>query len=265
MNCIEFEQRLNDQFGPAHFEEALDLAEHAGQCHSCRQALEQFRLVSDALALWRDQVPEVDLTDAVVARCVTQPGMPAVLEEIRPVIGSGTACAEPSRPCASGVQAGIIARSFAVPEKGPRAVWLTAGTIAALAVAILSFFAIRDDGRQPIPQPQLAGNDDRNPDLPVKVNTPLETEQAKPEVPEPLPAGQGAVYYELAQKAAGALDEVSAFVMSVPPMPPAESGTGETGGWIDGLQDQLQPIGRGLDDAFEFLWQAGQSADSSQL
>ena len=48
------------------------------------------------------------------------------------------------------------------------------------------------------------------------------------------------------------------------PMSPSDSLAERTGGWIDGLQHQLKPIGRSLDHAFDFLWEAGQSADSSK-
>ncbi len=44
-------------------------------------------------------------------------------------------------------------------------------------------------------------------------------------------------------------------------MSPADPRPGEREGWIDGLQHQLKPIGRSLDHAFDFLWEAGQSAD----
>jgi len=86
----------------------------------------------------------------------------------------------------------------------------------------------------------------------------------------PLPAAPDqaeAPYYDLAQKAAGALGEVTAYVMpgSPPrPMPPSHPRPDGAGAWIDGLRHQLKPIGRSLDHAFDFLWEAGQSADSSK-
>jgi hypothetical protein len=39
--------------------------------------------------------------------------------------------------------------------------------------------------------------------------------------------------------------------------PPAE----QTAGWIDEFERELKPVGRSLDNAFDFLWRAGESAD----
>jgi hypothetical protein len=79
-----------------------------------------------------------------------------------------------------------------------------------------------------------------------------------------LPEAAGEVYYGLAQKAAGALGEVTVFVMpgaSPPMMNPRDERPDRPTDWIGGLQHQLRPIGRSLDDAFDFLWQAGEAAD----
>jgi hypothetical protein len=75
---------------------------------------------------------------------------------------------------------------------------------------------------------------------------------------------QPAPYAGLVQLAAGAWDEVTLFIApeSKNPTLPENSPQAETkDGWIDGLQHQLKPMGRGLDNAFDFLWQAGQSGD----
>jgi hypothetical protein len=79
-----------------------------------------------------------------------------------------------------------------------------------------------------------------------------------------LPEAARDVYYDLAQKAAGAIGEVTVFVMpgsSPQMMAPTDHRPEARTDWIGGLQHQLQPIGRSLDDAFDFLWQAGEAAD----
>jgi hypothetical protein len=71
-------------------------------------------------------------------------------------------------------------------------------------------------------------------------------------------------YVGLVQLAAGAWDEVTLLVRperKTTQQPEATSRSAATEGWIDGLQHQLTPIGRGLDNAFDFLWQAGQAGD----
>jgi hypothetical protein len=79
-----------------------------------------------------------------------------------------------------------------------------------------------------------------------------------------LPEAARDVYYDLAQKAAGAIGEVTVFVMpgsSPQMMTPGDHRPEARTDWIGGLQHQLRPIGRSLDDAFDFLWQAGEAAD----
>src|SRR5580704_13444123 len=75
MICTEFEDRLHDQFEAAHVPRgarfgsgaSADLAEHAGECETCRALYERFQLLADCLGAWREQIPEVDLAQAVMA------------------------------------------------------------------------------------------------------------------------------------------------------------------------------------------------------
>ena len=74
----------------------------------------------------------------------------------------------------------------------------------------------------------------------------------------------GSLFRASCKLAAGAWDEVTLLVApeSKNTAPPERSRQTEAKeGWIDGLQHQLKPMGRGLDNAFDFLWQAGQSGD----
>lgn len=77
-----------------------------------------------------------------------------------------------------------------------------------------------------------------------------------------------ASYYVLAQKAVGALGEVAVLVLpahpSKSPMPAPEIPSARQSDWLEGLQNQIQPIGRSLGDAFDFLWQAGESQDGTK-
>src|SRR5262245_15080772 len=67
MNCSDFAKRLHEQFGSVQFDQPPELEEHANRCAACRTALDQMRLLADSLPAWREQVPEVDLTGAVLA------------------------------------------------------------------------------------------------------------------------------------------------------------------------------------------------------
>src|SRR5438552_3102078 len=67
MNCADFEERLHEQFGDSCLSEAPDLLEHTLHCPACRATYERFRLLTDCIGPWRGQVPDIDLTDAVLS------------------------------------------------------------------------------------------------------------------------------------------------------------------------------------------------------
>jgi hypothetical protein len=265
MNCLEFERRLHEQFLPSRLVETADLAEHAEHCSECRDTLEQFRVLSDGLSTWREQIPEVDLTGAVVlvhksdedflADCSTR----SVVRPLPPRPGR-------SRHSESTVSAGIVASSPWRPGRyrSLRAAWLAAAGAAGLLLVAVYFSRPGNDPPRSITETLAA----KAPDA-VAEASPVEPAKEQPAIPAVdravvLPEAAREVYYDLAQKAAGALGEVTVFVMpgsSPPKMTPRDEHPERPTDWIDGLQHRLQPIGRSLDDAFDFLWQAGEAAD----
>jgi hypothetical protein len=276
MNCTDFEDRLHAQFGAARFDAAPDLTDHASQCPACRVTLEQFRLLSDSLGVWRDQVPDVDLTDAVVAACQSRKESSLSPVENGEVLVPSRQRAEFTRPTQSASLAGIVARPFPFPawyRSRRRTIWLSVASLVGMLVFAVALSGLLEVSPPWDGDPQLAQTRDpadvhstREPGVPVETVSPAA--DSAPMSPAPMsPAPAGDVYYDLAQRAAGALGEVTAFVMpdsSPPPMSPADvRPTAGAAGWIDGVKHQLRPIGRSLDDAFDFLWEAGQSADSS--
>src|SRR5205085_9404562 len=51
----------------------LAFAEHSRECPQCRALCDRLHLLADSIALWREQVPDVDLVAAVVAAYEAQP------------------------------------------------------------------------------------------------------------------------------------------------------------------------------------------------
>jgi hypothetical protein len=75
----------------------------------------------------------------------------------------------------------------------------------------------------------------------------------------------GAAYGTLARSAAGAIEEFAWIMIPGRPMSPADAENDPAEGrWIDGLQHQLQPIGKSLGDAFDFLWEVGRPPDDTR-
>ncbi len=268
MNCTEFEDRLHEHFDASRSRGArlgagasADLAEHAGQCEACRALYERFQFLADCLGVWREQIPEVDLTEAVIAahrQQSTESG--AMLIAQSPAEG-GVPKARPARRAlalsgSSGSDSRIIRR---------RALWLAAGSLAAIAAFALLVPRLPRVVQKSVPGPDVAHAHDDRRDSAIAARSD-EHVNDRANALDPVFDQAQVAYHDLAQKAAGALDEVAMFVRPLSPgsrpysEPASEKGTG----WIDGLQHQLKPIGRSLDDAFDFLWQAGESADPSK-
>src|SRR5579872_1148370 len=127
MNCIDFEKRLHEQFGPLRLDAELadDLAAHASECAACRETSVRFRLLSDCIGHWRDQTLDVDIRRAVLSAHEGQSAKP-----------------EPRRT--------DKARSKAVlgTRRRTRALFLAAGSLALVVVALILVSRSRD-GRQP--------------------------------------------------------------------------------------------------------------------
>src|SRR5262245_38321401 len=141
MNCIEFEKRLHEQFYPARLEEAVDLSEHAQHCAACRNVLEHFRVLSDGLSAWREQVPEVDLTGAVVSASKLQREQPIEGAAQALVVASHRHRAGRSRQSDLANTAGIVARSPWLPGRfrSRRNGWLAAAAAVGLLLVAVYF------------------------------------------------------------------------------------------------------------------------------
>lgn len=269
MNCADFEDRLDELFDAssaamdARFGDSLpaDVAGHARECESCRGLLEKFHLLADCLIAWREQIPAVDLTDAVM-RAQRTP----------------TACADRlPRPVRTSRSSQIPANDGASRERwrfGFRAqhsLWIVPASLATAAVFML---VVRPAGLVPLPdQPPVADRSHLAPrtERSMEIATSFDIASGgRPDASahEPVPAFDPTrvAYDDLAQRAAGALDEVAMFMLAPGPTggPDSEPTLEQGAGWINGLTRRLKPIGRSIDGAFDFLWQAGQSADPSK-
>jgi hypothetical protein len=241
---------------------SADLAEHAGECETCRAHYERFQLLADSLVVWREQIPEVDLTEAVMAAHCLQSTEAGSMPVAQSPAAGGIPNARSARravalPGSSGLGSRVVRR---------RALWLAAGSLAAIAAFALLVPRLTRVVPKSVPGPDVArARDGRTDDSAISARSDEQLKDSANTLDPVLDQAQVA-YHDLAQKAAGALDEVAMFVrpLSSGTRLHSEPGADQGTGWIDGLQHQLKPIGRSLDDAFDFLWQAGESADPSK-
>jgi hypothetical protein len=152
-------------------------------------------------------------------------------------------------------------------------------SLTALVCVTIAVWLLRDSASR---DPSLATN--RDAEVPVvakhapladahPVDRPGSSRRPDGAVPEQSDsdlAPELAPYSSLVQMATSALSEATVLILpgtagsQMPfrgPPPSDEAGSTEADGWIDDLQHQLRPVGRSLGNAFDFLWQAGQSVD----
>lgn len=255
MKCTDFERILNEQFGAAGLQEHGALAVHADECPACRESWERFRLLHDAVKLWRRQVPEVDLAAALTSALDEAPiGAGDCVLSVRPESHSAV------RATCLGPELAGIAPCGRRPKTLRRAWALAvAGCAVLVAAALLGPMWLGNPRGGPI------ASQEQPDDKAVSSRPPVPGAAREPAGERSTPARDplAAPYRDLAERAAGALGEATALIMpaSHPGMHRTRTEAGATSEWIDGLQHQLKPIGRSLEDAFDFLWQAGESAD----
>ena len=242
MNCAEFDACVNEELDASRKQQATDLAEHAAQCASCRATWEGFRLLADCIGTWRRETPQTDLADAVVF---------ALRQS-----------ADPTPPISN-----IESRRSTISKQRRRQRFLTMAItgVAALLIVVALIPVLRRDAplNTPVARvPTVQGNsaisdaDRSNED---RGSTPQVVRRHAPQ-----PETDRVPYYDLAQRAAGALGQMTMLVLpgettpqNTAEEPPAE----EPAGWMDDFGQQLKPVGRSLGNAFDFLWQAGKSVE----
>lgn len=273
MNCSEFETQLDEQFAASRLTESRDLAEHAAQCVDCQTRWAQYRLLAESIVVWRDQTPEADLVESVIAArqiftdCCDSDENRDLAAVSRALIESRSAQAAAAATHTAAQQ------SRRMPARLP-----VLASLAALLLVTIAVWFLRE---KPSTAPTAANQSSDG--APVATNR---TEATDPsalnrlasasrmdgpgrEGSEPQLAPELAPYSTLVQMARSAFSEATVLIlpdamatrMAPREAPSPENGSTEPDGWIDGLQQQLRPVGRSLGNAFDFLWQAGQSVD----
>lgn len=254
MNCADFESLLQQQMDRDLILNDEPFRAHFQVCPSCRAAWDQARLLADAIGAWRDQVPDVDLVDAVIAAHALSSVEHSRAELSRENLALATLPDRtPAAPCSVPASAPNRASTRRAARQ-PR--YFLAASLVAVLVGTACLI-LNNPLRHSEPERSIANH------MPEWESSSGAVAVGEHEVA--LVNQATAAYDSLAQSAAGALEEFASIVIpardaaSVAPHKPAENER-----WIDGLQDQLRPIGESLGDAFDFLWEAGQAQENSR-
>jgi predicted anti-sigma-YlaC factor YlaD len=249
MNCAEFEAELQRQLDCRTLALEKHVDEHLQTCDLCRETWNRNRLLVDAISSWREQLPDADLVDAVVANQLASPASGEGRTPTKPDIAVRPATSE-------GLPRLTTARRISASPR--RARWALAALTSGLGalVAISSF--------SPLGQPPGGTTDKMATARAVGDVSRLSADDRE----LALLNRAGAAYKTLATSAAGVLEDFASIVLPVRladgvGAPNAIDGTGDR--LIDGLPHPLRPIGQGLGDAFDFLWEAGQESQNSRI
>jgi hypothetical protein len=254
MNCADFESLLQQQMDRDLILNDEPFRAHFEGCPSCRAAWDQARLLADAIGAWRDQVPDVDLVDAVIAAHALSSADLSRAELSHENLAPTTLSDRPTAPPCSAPASAPRGASARTPARQPR-YFLAASLVAVLAGA--ACLVLNNPLRHSEPEGSIANR--------TPVGEPSTKAVAFGENEVALVNQATAAYDSLAQSAAGALEEFASIVIparDAAPVAPRKPEENER--WIDGLQDQLRPIGESLGDAFDFLWEAGQAPENSR-
>jgi hypothetical protein len=245
MNCAEFESELQRQLDYGLVGDDDRIREHCESCLTCRETWEGARLLSDSIAVWREQVPEVDLVEAVVAaqaQAIASHEVIPASSEVESAVQHG----KRNRDLVGG-GAGPI-RDFS-PRDRHGLFAAAAGLAALIAVSVLG------------PSSHVGPPDKVAPAV-VHAKTPIRSRGPTNEVA--LLNHAGAAYDTLTKSAVGAIEE---FAWIVIPIRLTESATGPgdaDGHWTDGLQHQWQPFQESLDEVLDFLREGGDTPANSR-
>lgn len=236
MNCVEFEAELQRGFDRRTPADADALHEHRRTCESCRASWARARLLADAIAAWRVDIPDVDLVAAVAAARNSDQDSEGDTRDTEPPYRLAN-CALPPRNASAPARSRTV-RALAV--------------IAAIGAAIIAVpVVLTPEGAQQAGRVGVSSDTSPRP-IAVAPSRGGGRDEA------PIDAAMTA-YDTFTKGAAGALEE---FAWTMIPVPSAEKPPDDGREWIDGLEQQLRPIGQGLDEAVDFLWGPRKSDNS---
>jgi hypothetical protein len=251
MSCTEFESALCAAVEDRHAGHVEQLREHAAGCVHCHALWEQFAILEQAIPAWSTRQPQVQLADAVLARLGDQ----RTAREMQPV--------------------GVAPAAAPQPARSRRRLAAAAAVAVSACALVIAFWPaspavdLPGEGSQ-IADTAPAATDEQKPAQAEPAANAIELDKVatndQPSSDQPSAAEIGklvreasAAYMVLAEGAADA-------VVHTPILLPRtdlvasdhddESDDARAESWIDGWGEQLQPIGKDVGNAIDFLLDA---------
>jgi hypothetical protein len=246
MNCAEFEADIQRQLDARCVGDHDRLRAHRLACLACREVWEGAQLLSDAIAVWHDEIPEVDLVEAVVAAHSNRDS--SARDAVANPGGGGSVWRTQGgrRPVPDAINP-------ARAKRGRKSSALLVAAVCLVALTAISWLVPSGDLKAPV----MGERGMAAMALPVPT--------AAPPGDVALLDQAGAAYDTLARSAVGAIEEFAWIVIPIRMSPSANDEGDPAGGrWIEGLQDDWQPLREHLDEALDFLRDVGDERASSR-
>ncbi|MDB5385103.1 MAG: hypothetical protein JWM11_749 [Planctomycetaceae bacterium] len=246
MDCLEFENQLQDLLDRREDPRASALQLHASECVACGELLTGAATLLHGVHVWRKSLPAVQLVDRILSACdLINLGQ----------IDVGSVVVEHARP----IDGGDVRVNRSVPEKvqpGIRAWGLVAASAAALCFMFWSASAQKISQTGPRGYASSRG-------LKSKLD-PIAS--AKPDLGTVL-ASAGKAYSHLAQETAVAAQDFALLMPSSGFFRSAElprAGVKAPASDSRGLlPENIYPVGDSVENALQFLWQAVPGVEKS--
>lgn len=289
MNCTEFDERLRLSVELHRPIDDPGVETHAADCRRCRDRWEEHLLLEEAVSEWKVGLPDVDLTDALLAHRaflhsgeqftglaadVSSSDFTSALEA---AVETETRSEQADRRdplAAPRAEVKRVERAAELSAEGRRAVHSGRGVLAVLAVAAVVLVVVAQPfgfGRRadrpaaaPIGVADTASAAAINAETEALATKPDTRAETETDVAE-LVRGAGFAYLGLARDTADVFSDAVALLPTEPPIEsrgsaPAGSAGDEAGPTIP-LRHELQPIGRDVGQAIDFLFQTMTTAE----
>jgi hypothetical protein len=235
MNCSEFQQRLEQSVeghGPTPGEQAA-LAEHLASCpaQECGRLWAEAALLTGAVRCWRDEVPDIDLSDRVLDGLREAVDVERALQSAPPLEARYALVRQPAPPR---------------PAESPGGWWISLATLAAALLLVLSVLTLRGPGT-----PELASSGA----VPEQDDIAADSLALQDQPPTPILESRGRLAGTYAAMPLSATQFLTDAVVLVIPadLSDPEEEPASTDFWADRLGKHWAPIGRELNRSLEVL------------
>lgn len=225
MNLVEYQTKLEHMVETQNFDQRPKLENLATRSPEHQRVWEDFLIVEHALSTWKQDLPEVDLVEAVMLQLDDSPA------------------SRPGQPHALDVSSTQSVRR----RSADRWIYASILSVAALLLAVSLKFSVAPS--EQVPPNTIAAKTDVSPTHPL----PLKNNDNSNNKFNQLLRNAGAASWGLAQSTAGAMTEAVNLVPVTRPVPATADTLPEKSNWVDDINHEMQPIKEQIGHAWNFI------------